>query len=201
MVVFGGCFILGVLGTIFFLTMGLADPLRSSPLFFLVCRMIYLIFAVIALGLGTLSLRDWWVYKKKKSADSSMLNFPRISQRFDPLLLKISNDWKNALWFPWVSLAAGVVSALVMSISPEQTYISMTVYTMNIAQERMHSVLYLFLYSLCFVFPLAFSLIFFTLGSQWKEWPMITQRYGAGISIVCAAVFFAIGLGLIYTFL
>lgn len=201
MVIFGGCFILGVLGTIFFLTMGLADPLRSSPLFFLACRIIYLVIALIALGLGVVSLRDWWVYKKTKSADSSILNFPRISQRSDTLPLKISNDWKSGLWFPWVSLAAGALSALVMSISPEQTYISMTVYTMNIAQERMNAVLYLFLYSLCFVFPLVFSFVFVTLSSQWKAWPVITQRYGTGIRIVCAAVFFAIGLGLIYAFL
>ena len=68
MIIFGGCFILGVLGATFFLIMGFGDPVRSSPIFFLMCRVIYLLIALIALGLGVVSLRDWWVYKKTKSS-------------------------------------------------------------------------------------------------------------------------------------
>ncbi len=201
MVIFGGCFILGVLGTIFFLTMGFGDPVRSSPIFFLACRIIYLMIALIALGLGVVNLRDWWVTKRTKSTDSIGMKFPVISQGVDQMILKISSDWKNALWFPFACVLAGVLSAFVMSIYPEQTYISMTVYTMNVQQQGMNAMMSLFLYSLCFVFPLVFSFLFVVLSLQSKDFLAIVQRYRAATKIICSAVFFAIGLGLMYAFL
>ena len=201
MVIFGGCFILGGLATIFFLTMGLGDPVRSSSLFFLICRIIYLIIALIALGLGVVNLRDWWIYKKTKSTDSLLRKFPIVSQRLDQMLLKISTDGKNMLWFPFVCIAAGIFTAFLMSIYPEQTYISMTVYALNVQQQPMISVMSLFLYSLCFIFPLVFSLVFVILSFQSKSFLTIVQRHWAAAKIICSAVFFAIGLGLIYTFL
>ena len=201
MVVFGGSFILGVLGTIFFLTMGLGDPVRSSPLFFLMCRIIYLVIALIALGLGVVNLREWWIYKRTKSMDSFGMKFPMISKKFDQILHKISPDWKNALWFSLVCVAAGILSAFVMSIYPEQTYISMTVYALNVQQQPMISILSLFLYSLCFVFPLVFLLVFVILSLRLNNFSTITQRYRAAIKIICAAVLIAVGVGLIYAFL
>lgn len=201
MVVFGGCFILGVMGTIFLLTMGLADPVRSSPIFFLACRIIYLVIALIAVGLGVLNLRDWWVYKKRKSADSAGMKFSVISKRLDQLLAKISSDWKNALWFPFVCGAVGILTAFVMSIYPEQTYISMTVYTLNVQQQSMNAIMSLFLYSLCFVFPLVFLFVFILLSSQSKFFLTIAARYRPMIKMGCSAVFFAIGLGLLHVFL
>lgn len=201
MVVFGGCFILGVLGTIFLLTMGIADPIRSSPVFFLACRIIYIVIALIALGLGIVNLRDWWILKKRKSTGPSGGKFSAIFQRFNQALLKILADWKNALWFSLVCVLAGILSAFVMSICPEQTYISMTVYTLNVQQQSMKAVMSLFLYSLCFIFPLLFLLMFVYLSSQSKSFLAIAARYGATIKIICSAIFFAIGLGLIYIFL
>ena len=201
MLVFGGSFILGVLGTIFFLTMGWGDPVRSSAVFFLMCRIIYLIVALIALGLGTLSLRDWWFYKKTKSKNSLAMKFPVISKRLDQMLFNLSSDWKSTLWFPLVCIAAGILTAFLMSIYPEQTYISMTVYTLNVQQQPIVSILSLFLYSLCFIFPLVFSFVFVILSLQSKSFLTLTQRYWAGIKIICSAVFFAVGLGLMYAFL
>lgn len=201
MVVFGGCFILGVLGTIFLLTMGLADPVRSSPVFFLACRIIYLVIALIALGLGIVNLRDWWIIKRRKSTGFSEGKFSTIFQRLDQSALKISADWKNALWFSFVCIAAGILTAFVMSIYPEQTYISRAVYTLNIQQQSMNAIMSLFLYSLCFVFPLVFSLIFVSLSSQSKFFLMIVQRHQPAVKMVCSAVFFAIGLGLMVAFL
>ncbi len=201
MVVFGGCFILGVLGMIFLLTMGFEDPIRSSPIFFLVCRIIYLVIALVAVGLGIMNLRDWWFYKRKKPTDSIGMKFPVISQRLDQMIVKISSDWKNALWFPFACVLAGILSAFVMSIYPEQTYISMAVYTMNVQQQSMNAIMSLFLYSLCFVFPLVFSFIFIVLSSQSKDFLTIVGRYRSAIKMICSAVFFAIGLGLMYAFL
>jgi len=117
------------------------------------------------------------------------------------MILKISSDWKNALWFPFACVLAGVLSAFVMSIYPEQTYISMTVYTMNVQQQGMNAMMSLFLYSLCFVFPLVFSFLFVVLSLQSKDFLAIVQRYRAATKIICSAVFFAIGLGLMYAFL
>jgi len=202
----GGSFILAAFLGSFFSSMGIWDIVRSCNLFFVICRISYLSIAVIMLVLAVLSMRHWWADKKGNSKNTRRILFPWDFEMFDKkedqakmnILKRISH---HAVLVFVVAFVFGGAVTLLGSVCPQQIYVSVIVYTL-VNQAKIFEVLFsLLVYSFCFIVPLMLIFVFAMIISRSQSLRKIIKEQIGTVKMVYCAVLFAIGLGLIYTFL
>ena len=204
MLVAGLAFILGAWGTSFLTIMGFLEKFRITGTFFLISRIFYLLLALAALMVAWLHMRDWLNFRKTNSVDSFRIKFPAFTTPLDQVVQPYDLTKKEILPLPgvfWGALIIGGVMGFLGSICPEQIYITAGLYALGVQGQPIVAVFSAFIYSLSFALPLFFFLVL-------SFWAVCSAKFRAALNgsistwkIICSAIFFAIGFGLIFTFL
>ncbi len=184
-VVKGGClFILGLFLSKF-LMIGPLEGIRDLAAFWTVGRFLYLWIALLALVGAGFQMRDWWVCKKSKSESGSSLKiaFP-----------------KTILGNPLFSFGGGILLGIVGSICPEPFYLTTFLYALAMEGRLLAVISGWLMYALGFILPLVGVLLLWAGGIRSQRLRTVLEERRAMVKIVCSAVLFAVGLGLIYTF-
>ena len=203
LVVAGASFILAAFLTCFFSSLGIWDLVRSSSLFFVMCRVSYLLIASLALVLAAFSMQRWWDDKKNSSK-----NVPRILFPWDFKIFDEKKDQKRfgvylermVVVFLLAFFLGGVLT-LLGSVCPQQIYVSVIVYTLMTQTQIFEVLSSLLVYSFCFVVPLIFIFAFAIIIARSQSLKKMIRGQIGTVKIVYCAFLFAVGLGLVYTFL
>ena len=199
----GGAFILGVFLACFFSSLGIWDIVRTSSLFFLVCRISYLVIASLILVVAVLSMKRWWEDKKNVSKNTARTLFPWDIKILDEKnagnKLNFLRDSPAFVFF--FSFLLGVALTLLGSVCPEQINVSVIVYALMSQLQISELLSSLLVYSLCFIVPLIFIWLFALVISNSNRFKKTITEHLGTVKVIYCAVLFAIGLGLIYTFL
>ena len=197
-------FILGAWGTSFLTIMGFLEKFRMTGTFFLISRVFYLLLALVALMVAWFHMRDWLNFRKTNSVDSFRIKFPAFTTSSDQIVQPYDLTKKEILSLPgvfWGALAIGGVMGFLGSICPEQLYITAGLYALSVQGQPIAAIFSALFYSLSFILPLFFFLILSFLAVRSAKFRAAFKDSISTWKIICSAVFFAIGFGLIFTFL
>lgn len=187
------------IGTVFLTTIsiGLGDfsGLLVSDNLPVYSRIAYLILGVLAVIVGILSFFDWFNYQKAGDPNKFILRMPRYTDLRDTA--------KKALFSIFlvsVSVFVAFSGTLLSSVYSVSTKFTGMLYVLSAQGSFTVVVLGMILYSFAFIVPLLMIFMFFLFyqRSQNKENAFLGDL--SKIKIITAAVFLAVGSGLLFTF-
>lgn len=195
-------FILGIFTVTFLMMTWLMVPVRTSAVFYNVCRIVYLFLGPGVFILGTIHLLEWRRSRRTKNFDHFLLPFPQSFRGAVRLRRKlIDSQTLHSKKTDFLFLLVGIVLGFIGSVCPEQTYVTTRMYLL--ANENQIGMFLLLLLAYCGGFVASMLLV---LGLGWRvlRSQKLTgwiRNHAGWVKMVYAAVFWAVGLGLIYTFL
>ncbi len=185
-------FILAVFVTYLTIGIGAYGLLRYLSGFSIIAKIIFLGFGVVALVLGTLSLRDYFVAKKGQH-DKMILQLPLgIKQR-------IHKDIKEKTAVRGIifgSLIAGFLISFLEFGCTGQVYLPTITFMISKVGYTLKPLLALFLYNIMFILPLIIIAFMATLFTTQKIAKSLESKTST-IKLFTAFLFFALGVLLI----
>ena len=207
--VLGTYFILGYSVTILGVIMGFLDLVIGALTIQLILRYLFLLLAFMAIGLGTVSMVDWWRYKKFQDTNRFIIKYPSIlfsseqekadSRMGDKILFSsYKNIWEHPVFWAWV---AGISTALLGSLWPPSYLLVNQYLGLFTPGEQLTSFLTFFVYTILMVLPMigVFAGILYLIYNE-KNLVKI-KRAAAIVKIISGALFLGLGVGLIYFFI
>ena len=195
-VVIGSCFVLGSILAYLLFGLGVLEPFRKFEIFYLLSSSMNILIALGALVAGSLSMYDWWVYKKYADPQKFILKFPAIAKKPAQAV--------GAKGFFFLLRAGAVIFILsFFSFMAESTYASNTYLpTMflfakikGLASDAIVSVCF---YSLAFVWLILATFFVARWIVKSERMREIARKYLSTIKIIGSAVFLSLGLGLLF---
>jgi len=158
-------------------------------------RILYIILAVIFMGLGLLHLRDWYELKKGKTPEDFLLKIPDF---------QYSNQKKNVkpfgLWW-LLSIFIPVTLSFLHSIWPMEYYMGVINAMFFFPGSFLKLFILLLIYHLTMmIWPLVFF-IFLIIMIHKKIYTAFVKKYASLIKIACSGFMCAMSVGLVYVFL
>ncbi|MDD5044260.1 MAG: DUF1573 domain-containing protein [Candidatus Omnitrophica bacterium] len=205
MIAVGCTFILAVFISYFLIGLGIFHFLKQLAIFQVLAKVVYLITALLALGLGLYSAYDAWIYHRTKDAEKVVLKLPgAIKSRIQGVIrdkVDIRLDKKERrrhLWALLVSaLSCGFIVSILEFVCTGQLYLPTIVYILGVPALRLKALLYLFLYNIVFILPLLVILYLGVLGMTSQQFSAFFRKRLALVKLLTAVLFFALGASLL----
>ena len=194
MLIVGLAFIFSVYVTYFLIGLGLFDFLRRLEIFRVASHIIYGITAAAAFVLGAVSLYDFWIYRKTKDPEKMKLQLPAALKHQIHRVIRMDLNKKRSMGkLVLATLACGFLVSFLELVCTGQLYLPTIVYILKVEALKIKALMYLVLYNIMFVVPLLVILIFGASGMTSQRFAALARRNLAGIKLITAAVFFALG--------
>ncbi|MFC1704522.1 DUF1573 domain-containing protein [Candidatus Omnitrophota bacterium] len=205
-IVLGSVFILTVFLTYLAIGLGIFEFLRILPKFELVSRAIYIATACLAIVLGVLSLRDWWVFNKTKDPEKIMLKLPGMVKKQIQGVIREKTDTRGKttqekqgiIKLVLTALSCGFIVSLLESVCTGQLYVPTIVYVLGIPELKVKAWAYLVLYNVMFIVPLVAIFLFALFGVTSQGFAKVARLHLAKIKLITAFVFFLLGFFLLF---
>ncbi len=202
----GFYFILGVFLSSFLVISGFFNAVRASALFSTGAQGFYILTGAFLIFLAWRNIHDWCLYKQTNNTASFKIKFPlsveKTGEESEPKqkITKKPNLFigLESRWWPFL---LGLILSLLASACPEQLYVTTNFYLLFVENQRIPALASAFCYSLSFIIPLIISLVFMLVISRDKRCVEFLTKYMPTLKIFCSAIFLAIGIGLIFSFL
>ncbi len=187
----GAFFSLAVFMTYLFLGLGVLSLLQELKGFALASKVMHYSTAVVAFGLGVLSIYDTIVYKKTEISERMVLQLPRhIKQHIHSILREGITTKRLAV----TALITGFLVSLLESVCTGQMYLPTIVFVLKEPGLASRGWLYLILYNLMFVMPLICIFCVSYLGIGSKRLSAFTRSHLAVAKAVSAIMFISIAI-------
>jgi len=205
MVVVGSAFILAVFISYILIGLGIFQFLRQLAIFYILAKIVYLVTAFLALGLGFYSLYDAWIYHKTKDVDKIVLKLPGIIKARIQGVIREKTDIRgmreknnrhlSALLLS--ALTSGFIVSILEFVCTGQLYLPTIVYILGIPALRMKALFYLLIYNFIFILPLIIILYLGVLGVTSGQFANFFRRHLSLVKFSTAALFFVLGCTLL----
>ena len=205
-------FIFAAVFTKWAVTLGLVESFLNSSIFIFITRIVFILIFFVLMGLGAAIFYDWWLDKKfvSQSAHRSGvwggIPFFSIAGAWCtmPLLsVKEAPAKKRWSWFllgMGLSPVLGFVMTIFSAACPARYFAPVMMYMLSLKGERQQLLLASGLYVLFFVFP--FALVSVVIGVMGGTKNLsVPLPYRGYVKIVCSALCFSLGAGLLSVFL
>jgi thiol-disulfide isomerase/thioredoxin len=181
-------FTVAVFITYLLIGLGAFKLIRSLEIFAWISRAINYGVGILALALGTLSIYDYYKFKRGKTAEIALQLPKRIKQTIHTLIRQNANASNLAI----TALATGFLVSILESICTGQVYLPTIVFMLKTPGLRAQSLSYLLLYNFMFILPLmlVFGVTFFGATSEWFG-KIMNKNLGL-IKILTALLFFGL---------
>ncbi len=169
-----------------YLTMGLGlfQFLQRIAFVNLLSQIIYGLIALLALVLGVISLYDYGLIRRGHKSSEMKLQLPLyLKRRIHATIREQSRSGRLAV----AALICGAVISVMELACTGQVYLPTIVFVMGVSSLRAHAFLFLLLYNLCFVLPLAVVFLLSYAG-------VTSQQMGAAVEAHLGRVKLILGL-------
>ena len=204
----GITFIFAVFFTYLLLGLGLFNFLYALKGFWVVIRMINLAIAAFSIALGIAALYDLYKFKKTGQTEGMLLQLPggvksHIHSVIGEHYRKTKGTGSEAvrphiLRFVLAAFTTGFLVSLLEAVCTGQLYLPTIAFILKTTPFKLWAFGYLLLYNLMFVVPLFIIFLFALLGTTSGEFSGFLKKHMGLIKIAMAAVFFGLGIFLIW---
>jgi cytochrome c biogenesis protein CcdA/glutaredoxin-related protein len=192
----GIAYTVGVFITYMALGLGLyALIAKSNSEIEVVSKLLFPIMGVAAIILGIYSIFDYFKARKGKKEEMK-LQLPKSIKR---LIGRTIKHQVQLRYFALIAIITGVLIALFEFLCTGQVYLpTIMVIVAEVPEYQAMGVLYLLLYNLMFILPLViiFGAVYF--GMSAEQLQDVLDRQRANIKLLFAAVFFGLGIFLLW---
>ncbi|MFA5389564.1 MAG: hypothetical protein WC312_07455 [Candidatus Omnitrophota bacterium] len=193
----GVSFTLAVFVAYILIGIGIFKFLRLAGAFAYAAAALNVLIGCFALFLGILNIADYLRYRKTKDAGASLLRLPQAVK--NRIHLAIGSDLrqdreagrKPVFKIARAAFGAGFVVSILESVCTGQVYLPTIAYVLKIPDRHISAAIYLVLYNLAFIIPLALVFIMSFLGVSSGAFSKISQRHFGIVKLATAALFFA----------
>lgn len=201
-------FILAVFASYLLIGLGIFNFLYRLQGVWLLAEIINIAIALLSIALGVLALLDYFKFKKTGRTEGLAGQLPQaIKKRIQQVIglhyrrdqrEVLSGSKKHILALALTALATGVLISLLEAVCTGQVYLPTISFVLKTSGFKLQALGYLLLYNLMFIAPLLLIFLFALFGVTSGEFSKIFKRHLAVIKLVMAALFFALGLFLLW---
>jgi cell division protein FtsW (lipid II flippase) len=194
-------FMLAVFITYLLLGIGGAALLGRMEQFSVFSAIIKYAISSFAFILCALAVYDLVLYKRTGRTEGLKLQLPGfikslIHKNITQTYRGSEKSGMNIFYLFAVTFVSGVFIAALESVCTGQIYLPTITFIMTISGLRVRAFMYLLLYNICFMIPLAIIFLLSYKGVTSERFVQFSQRHMAGIKIMYALLFFGLGLSL-----
>lgn len=205
LVAIGLTFIFAVFLTYLLIGFGLFNFIYALKGFWLVTRGINIGTGVLSIVLGILCIYDLYKYKATGSAENMLLQLPKpVKDKIHSVIgmhyRKAKDDMATRHIFRLIltALITGFLVSLLEAVCTGQLYVPTIAFILKTSHLKAQALGYLVLYNLMFVVPLFVIFIAALFGVTSGDFAALMRKHLATIKILMAAVFFGLGIFLIW---
>ena len=191
----GVTFIIAVLLTYLLVGVGILLFVRQLNAYSVVSSAVRISIAGLAIALGSVSLYDYYLFRKK-GAKAMKLQLPRsLSRRVHAIIRKTE---KTAFIIPF-AFATGIVISLCELGCTGQLYLPTLTYVMEEPALQAQAFLYLIIYNLMFIIPLLVVFGLASFGVHSEKFAEVSRKQTGKIKIFLAVILFVLAAFLLLT--
>lgn len=208
LIAIGLCFIFAVFITYLLIGIGAFAFLYRLNKFWLVAKIINVSIGVFSIILGIFALYDFFKFKRTGKTEGLALQLPQAvkNQIHKVIGLHYRVNKSAAGVNPKIPLIRLILSALITgflvsileAICTGQTYLPTITFVLKTSPLKMQALGYLLLYNFMFITPLLLIFFFALSGATSEQFSGIFKKHLLTIKILMAAVFFGLGIFLIW---
>jgi len=169
---------------------GFLGFLAALPIFRVIARWVYIITAVLAVGLGIFSLVDFIKAKRGKLSEMTLQLPDKLKKKIHRVIISENEPRKTRRNFLVAAFTTGFFVSLLELACTGQVYLPTIIYVLGIPGLRTKAHLYLLLYNLMFVIPLLIVFIISYLGATSEQLNSFLKKNTAVIKLLTALMFF-----------
>jgi len=190
----GGAFTLGVFVAYLAVGVGLWKFLQTVGFLSTLGRWIYLITALLCLGLAVFSIFDYFKARRGQLGEMTL----SLPHNLRLQINRIIRQTRRVRAFVGAAFFTGLAISIIELACTGQVYLPTIIFVMGVPQLRVRAFLYLLLYNLMFILPLVVVFILAFRGTTSKELTRFLQARAAAVKLVMAGLFFALAGWLFY---
>ncbi len=169
---------------------GFLGFLAALPVFRIVARWIYILTAVLAVGLGIFSLVDFVKAKRGKLSEMTLQLPDKLKKKIHRIIISENEPRKTRRNFLVAAFTTGFFVSLLELACTGQVYLPTIIYVLGIPGLRTKAHLYLLLYNLMFIIPLLIVFVISYFGATSEQLNGFLKRNTAVIKLLTALMFF-----------
>lgn len=209
LVIIGLSFILAVFASYLLIGLGIFNFLYRLQGAWILAKVVNITIALLSITLGVLALLDYFKFKRTHQAEGLVLQLPQaIKKRIQQVIglhyrkgrqedLSVEPK-KRILSLVLTALTTGFLISLLEAVCTGQVYLPTISFVLKTSEFKLQALGYLLLYNLMFIIPLLLIFLFALLGVTSGEFSRIFKKHLAIIKLLMAALFFALGLFLLW---
>jgi cell division protein FtsW (lipid II flippase) len=197
----GTGFMLAVFITYLLLGIAGAALLGKMEQFYILSAVIKYAISLFAFILCAIAVYDLVLYKRTGRTEGLKLQLPGFIKNL--IHKNITQTYRgsekadmNVFYLFAVTFVSGVFIAALESVCTGQIYVPTITFIMTISGLRTRAFMYLLLYNICFMIPLAVIFLLSYKGVTSERFAQFSQRHMTGIKIIYALLFLGLGLSL-----
>jgi cytochrome c biogenesis protein CcdA len=190
----GGAFTTAVFLTYFGVGLGFFKFLQRLAFLNTLSRIIYAVAALLVFILAALSFYDYALIRRGRRSSEMILQLPRfLKRRIHQTIRERSRSGRLVLG---AFLTGAIVSLLELACTG-QVYLPTIVFVTGVEGLKTHAVLYLLLYNLMFVLPLAAVFLISYLGVTWQQIGAVMEAHLDRVKLALGSFFLLLGVLLV----
>ncbi len=193
----GLAFTLGVYGAYLGIGAGLLKGVQSLPWLRGLSKGIYGLTAILCFALALGSFRDYLKARRGTPEEMSL----KLPTRLRRVVNKLIREGVKARYLVPISLALGLVIALLEFTCTGQVYLPTLLFVMSVPEMRARAFSYLLFYNLAFVLPMIVVFTSAFLGASSEQLGLFLNRHVAPIKLATVFIFLLLGGWLVYALL
>jgi cytochrome c biogenesis protein CcdA len=191
----GASFALGVFLTYLLVGVGLLKAVQSLPFFTALGKWVYLITALLCVGLAVLTFRDFFKARKGQVTEMA-LSLPMGLRR---RIHKVIRESAQLPAFVAVALFTGFVVSLLELACTGQVYLPTILFVLSVPEMAAQAFLYLLLYCLMFIAPLIVVFLLSYFGTTSEQLGQFVSRHTATVKLLTGILFVVLALWMTWT--
>ncbi|MCX5702659.1 MAG: hypothetical protein NTW64_06810 [Candidatus Omnitrophica bacterium] len=208
LIAIGFCFISAVFITYLLVGIGAFAFLYRLNKFWLVAKIINFSIGVFSIMLGIFALYDFFKFKRTRKTEGLALQLPQgVKNQIHKVIglhyrvnksAEGANTKRPLIRLILSALITGFLVSILEAICTGQTYLPTITFVLKTTHLKMQALGYLLLYNFMFITPLLLIFFFALSGTTSEQFSEILKKHLLTIKILMAAVFFGLGIFLIW---
>ncbi|MCU0652046.1 MAG: hypothetical protein MUC39_03795 [Candidatus Omnitrophica bacterium] len=204
----GSSFIFALFVTYVLLGLGLFAFLYKLQGFWLVYRVLNYSIGAFSIILGIFAVYDFLKFRRTGSSDGLLLQLPQlVKNRIHSIIGSHHREargnqqdigQRNISRVILAAFASGFLVTILEAVCTGQTYLPTVGFILKATSLRLDALIYLLLYNLMFIVPLAVIFLFALLGVTSVQFSQFLKRHLLMVKALMAALFFSLGIFLLW---
>jgi len=161
----------------------------------ILARWVYILTAVLCLGLGVFSFLDYSKARQGKLDDMS-LKLPEVMRK---RINKVIRQGRGSQAYFVGAFVTGLFISILELACTGQVYLPTIIFVSSLPELKLRAIFYLVLYNLLFILPLIVVFVLAYFGTTSKELTRFLQKHAAAVKLGLAVLFFVLAVWLLFS--